>query len=182
VDTKVYKAKRGKTGCSVTVNDQPLTLAEPTEDEDVFPGARHFAWGDDSEASRYLAFCILYDYANAELAHAFCDKLHADFIKQLREDEWQITNKELDEGIHFWGEMMRIAPPVVAGEPLKRITIPPFIYRAFIKRVKLPGGQVKPEEVDEAIKRLAERRASDDISSVVAEASPECAPSIRPAQ
>ena len=151
------------------------------EDEDVFPRARQFGWGDDSEASRYLAFCILRDYA-PQHAHALYDKFHGDFIKQIREDEWQITNEELDEGIRFWSDMMRIAPPIVAGEPMRRITIPTFLYRTFIKRVKLPGGSVKPEAVDEAVKKLADMRAREEVSSVVAEAPSDYAPALRPAE
>lgn len=179
--TKIYKARRDKTDCSVTVNDQPLTAAEPIEDEDVFPRVRQFGWGDDSEASRYLAFCILDDYAPKH-AHALYDKFHSDFIKQIRQDEWEITNEELDQGIDFWGEMMRIAPPIVAGEPMRRITIPAFLYRTFIKRANLPGGRVKPEEFDEAVRKLAEMRAREEVSSVVAEAPSDYAPALRPAE
>ncbi len=147
-----YKARRDKAGCSITANGDPLLpVAEPREYEDNFPTVRKFAWGDDSEASRYLAFCILDDYS-PNYAHVLYLAFHQDFIKQIRDDEWQITNEELDEGIKFWSEMMRPAPLVVGGEPMRRVSIPHFIYRVLIKRVKRPGGTVTPEQVDEAMK------------------------------
>ena len=181
--TKIYKASRDKTGCSVTVNGKPLPLAEPAEDDDDFPQARQFGWGDDSEASQYLAYCILHDFAPnyAGYRQIYC-AFHQDFIKQIRDDEWQLTNEELDEGIKFWTDMMRIAPPVVGGEPMRRLTIPAFIYRVLIKRVKLPGGTVKPEEVDEAVKKLGEKRLDEEARSVVAETPSDYSSVSRPAE
>lgn len=181
---KTYKAKRDKTGCSITVNGKPLALAEPAEDDDDFPRARQFAWGDDSEASQYLAYCILHDFAPDYAGYRqICHAFHQDFIKQIRDDEWQLTNEELDEGIKFWTDVMRIAPPIVAGEPMRRLTIPAFIWRVFIKRAKFPGGTVKPEQVDEALKKLGERRGDPAESGcIVAETPADYAPNLRPAK
>ena len=179
---KIYKANRNKTGCSVTVDGKPLALAEPAEEDDDFPRARQFAWGDDSEASQYLAYCILHDFAPNDAGYRqICHAFHQDFIKQVRDDEWQLTTEELDEGIKFWKEMMRIAPVIVAGEPMRRLTIPAFIWRVFIKRAKFPGGTVKPEQVDEALKRLGEMRGDlAESGAVIAEMPPDYAPMLRP--
>ncbi len=181
--TKLYKAIRDKTGCSVTVNGKPLALAEPAEDGDDFPQTRQFAWGDDSEAAQYLAYCILHDLKPHLAIPQICHAFHQDFIKQVRDDEWQLTNEELDEGLKFWTDMMRPAPLVVAGEPMRRLTIPAFIYRVLIKRAKLSGGTVKPEQVDEALKNLREMRGDPvESGSVVAETPPDYAPIPRPAK
>ena len=175
-----YKAERDKAGCSVTANGEPLLpVAEPREYEDNFPTVRKFAWGDDSEASQYLAFCIL-DHHGEKNAHVLYERFHQDFIKQIRDDEWQLTSEELEEGINFWCEKMRIMPLVVPGEPMKRLIIPAFIYRVLIKRVKRPGGTVKPEEVDEAMKKLGEQRSNEEVRSVVAETPSDFAPILRP--
>jgi hypothetical protein len=136
-----------------------------------FPAAREFSWGDDSEASRYLAFCMLHDFKPA-YAHALYPKLHQDFVRQITDDEWQVTNEELEEGIVFWCETMRIMPIVNPGEPMRRVVIPPFIYRAFIKSRTLPGGTVKPEQVDEALKKLDQIRSASELQSVVNEDAP----------
>jgi hypothetical protein len=182
VITKTYKGNRDKTGCSVTVNGKPLALAESPEEDDDFPEARQFAWGDDSEASQYLAYCILHDFAPNDASYRqICHAFHEDFIKQIRDDEWQLTNEELEEGIRFWKDVMRIAPPIVAGEPMRRLTIPAFIWRVFIKRAKFPGGTVKPEQVDEALKKLGEMRGDPAESrSIVAETPADYAPTLRP--
>ncbi len=144
-------------------------MAEPNEEERYdFPTVREFSWGDDSEASQYLAFCILHDFAPAN-AGVLYPKFHQDFIRHVKDREWQLTNEELEEGIAFWGEMMKIAPVLVPGQPMRRIVIPPFIYRAFIKSRKLPGGTVKPEQVDEALKKLGQMRSASELRSVVNE-------------
>ena len=180
---KIYKANRDKNGCSVTVDGKPMALAEPAEDDDDVPQTRQFAWGDDSEASQYLAYCILHDFSPNDAAYRqICHAFHQDFIKQLRDDEWQLTSEELDEGLKFWKEMMRIAPPIVAGEPMRRLTIPAFIYRVLIKRVRLPGGTVKPEEVDEAVKKLGKKRLDEEARSIVAETPSDYSSVSRPAE
>lgn len=180
VITKIYKANRDKSECSVTVNGEPLPIAEPIEEDRYnFPTVREFSWGDDSEASRYLAFCILHDFAR-DKAHVLYPKFHQDFIKQVIDDDWQITNEELEEGIAFWCETMKIMPLSVPGQPMKRIVIPPFIYRVFIKSRKLSGSTVKPEQVDEALKKLGEMRSASELRSVVSEEPSSYAPIILP--
>ena len=178
--TKIYKARRDETGCSVTVNDEALPKAEPDEEHRYnFPGARVFSWGDDSAAAQYLAFCILHDFEPTN-AGVLYPKFHQDFIRQVIDEEWQITNEELDEGIAFWCEMMKIMPVVVPGQPMRRVVIPPFIYRVFIKSRRLSGGTVKPEQVDEALKKLGEMRSASEVRSVVSEEPSSYAPVLLP--
>ena len=180
VITKIYKAKRDETGCSVTVNGEALRMAEPNEEHRYnFPTAREFSWGDDSAASQYLAFCILHDFEpkNAGLLYP---KFHQDFIKQVIDEEWQITNEELEEGIAFWCEKMKIMSVVVQGQTMRGVVIPPFIYRVFIKSRKLPGGTVKPEQVDEALKKLGAMRSASELRSVVSEEPSSYAPVLLP--
>lgn len=178
--TKIYKARRDETGCSVTVNGEALPKAEPDEEHRYnFPAVREFSWGDDSAAAQYLAFCILHDFEPTN-AGVLYPKFHQDFIRQVIDEEWQITNEELEEGIAFWCEMMKIMPVVVPGQPMRRVVIPPFIYRVFIKSRKLSGGTVKPEQVDEALKKLGEMRSASEVRSVVSEEPSSYAPVLLP--
>ena len=144
-------------------------MAEPNEENRYnFPPVREFSWGDDSAASQYLAFCILHDFEPTN-AGVLYPKFHQDFIRHVIDKEWQITNEELEEGIAFWAEMMKIMPVVVPGQPMRRVVIPPFIYRVFIKSRRPPGGTVKPEQVDEALKKLGQMHSASELLSVVNE-------------
>lgn len=184
VNGKVYKAKRDESGCSVTVNGKPLAFAVPNnanEDRNFLSQTKQFRWGDDSQASRYLAFCILHDfnpaYANVRRVRL---AFHEDFIKQVRDDEWQLTSEELEKGIKFWADMKTMMPVVIPGEPMWRIAIPDFIWKVLIKRVKLPSATVELERVEEAMKDLGGiRGASVQAGSVVAEVAPAYTPELR---
>lgn len=135
---KLYQAKRSGSRCDVTVKGEPLPTVRAVQiDGDQLPVAE-FAWGDDSDGSKYLAYCILHDFA-PDMAKPLFLAFHDDFISQITDDEWKLTGEELKEGIAFWCDKMRPMQPCRPGEEMKRIVIPSFIYRAFIKSVNLAG-------------------------------------------
>lgn len=156
---KLYRAKRSESRCEVTVNGGPLTAAEPIRVAGELLPVAEFAWGDDSEGSKYLAYCILHDFA-PDLAKPLFPRLYRDFISQITDDEWTLTEAELREGIAFWTETMRIVQPHRPGEEFPRITIPGFIYRAFVKSVKFPGQTIAPKDVEQAIRKAGTRSSA----------------------
>jgi hypothetical protein len=153
---KLYRAKRTDAETEVTVNGTPLAAPEPIEIDGEVLRAASFAWGDVSEGSQYLAYCIMHDFA-PERVKEMSQMLFHDFTSEISYDEWSLTGEQLKEGIAFWDEVMRIRP----GEEPARLTVPRFIYRAFIKPTNLPGQTLKPEDIEQAIQNLRTHSTTD---------------------
>lgn len=108
---------------------------EPTESAFGFPETRAFACGDKSNASLYLAYCILREETDPSTALAMYGAFHRAVIEKT-DFVLTFSSEQLAEWISNRASEMRVAPIVSPGKPLPRISIPELERMMLNERFK----------------------------------------------
>jgi len=114
LNNHVFKGHRALLGSKyVTYGELEL----PTR-EDVFSESKNgFDWGNSSKASLQLAFSILYQLGDKELAYKYAEHFMQSVVKNLNSRDWVLDSLK----VHQWIEKNCEKPKMQKLEPLIKV-------------------------------------------------------------
>ncbi|MBL1244667.1 MAG: XRE family transcriptional regulator [Sulfurimonas sp.] len=91
---------------------------------DIYPVSKNgFDWGNTSKSSKQLAYSMLCQVSNKELALSYTEKFLIDIIKNLNSRDWVMSTSEVLEWINKNSEqqvMQKLQPPKQAEKRVKK--------------------------------------------------------------